>query len=379
MICATRHLLDAIFVNLFIGSRAQLHTNETQIEIHQTTHYPWNEHVRLELNPQSAANLRIHVRLPSWCDEPKLRLNGEVITNLTVKQGYAVLERCWIAGDVVTLELPMPPQLVEAHPNVNANLGRAALRRGPLVYCLESCDNQDQLRYMYLGKKRDLRVEHRPELLGSVDTIVFDSRIRTDGRAVADLYRDEQSGFDGESIEAVAIPFFAHSNRQPAGRIVWLPDTKLLADVRKAPTIASRAQWKASHCWRGDTLAAVNDQLDVAASDDRTIPRFTWWDHRGTTEWIQCDLAEATEVREVQVYWWDERRIGAHCRTPQSWRLLTKKGGQWQPIAEQTAGGTDMDQFNIIVFPRQRLGAIRIEAKLQSDWSAGILEVRILP
>ena len=121
-------------------------------------------------------------------------------------------------------------------------------------------------------------------------------------------------------------------------------------------------------------MSALNDRIEPASSDDTRIPRFTWWDHRGTVEWVQYHFDRIEKVSEVKVYWWDERRIGAHCRVPQSWRLVYQSGDEWKPVAGATAYTTEMDRFNqrdVRPSPDQSL---RLEVQLQPGWSGGILE-----
>jgi hypothetical protein len=124
-------------------------------------------------------------------------------------------------------------------------------------------------------------------------------------------------------------------------------------------------------------VAALNDQVEPSASDDAKIPRFTWWDHRGTAEWVQYDFAGPTRVRAVEVYWWDERRINAHCRVPQTWRLLYRDGQEWRPVRGASAYGTEMDRFNRVTFEPVTTTALRLEVQLQPGWSGGILEWRV--
>jgi hypothetical protein len=122
---------------------------------------------------------------------------------------------------------------------------------------------------------------------------------------------------------------------------------------------------------------ALNDQIEPNASDDTRMSRFTWWDHRGTREWVQYDFATAQKVSAVSVYWWDERRIGAHCRVPQSWRLLYDAGGSWKPVIGASAYGRELDRFNQVTFEPVITKALRLEVQLQAGWSGGILEWKV--
>jgi hypothetical protein len=159
--------------------------------------------------------------------------------------------------------------------------------------------------------------------------------------------------------------------------MVWIAETANQAQPLPPPTPASRAIPSASHCWQNDKVSALNDQVDPTASDDTRIPRFTWWDHRGTKEWVQYDFGHPEKVSAVEVYWWDERRIKAHCRVPQSWRLLYQTGGEWKPVVGASAYTTEMDRFNRVTFDTVNTMALRIEVQLQPEWSGGLLEWRV--
>ena len=79
----------------------------------------------------------------------------------------------------------------------------------------------------------------------------------------------------------------------------------------------------------------------------------------------------------MEVYWWDERRIKANCRVPQSWRLLYKDGAEWRPVSGASEYGSQMDRFNRVTFDAVETRALRLEVQLQPGWSGGILEWRV--
>ncbi|MCA9257618.1 MAG: glycoside hydrolase family 127 protein, partial [Planctomycetales bacterium] len=355
----------------------------TPVDVRLQTNYPWNGEVRLDVTPTRPVEGTFALRLPAWCQRPTLRLNGKAFEPQR-DRGRAVITRRWEAGDSIELQLPMPPRLVRSHPKVAANAGCAAIARGPFVYCLESLDHDVALERMYLSDSPKLQAVHRDDLfpdreMQGIEAITTQARVRHPAPDDVPLYGDAAEYAAHQTTPLLAIPFYLHSNREPSDRLVWTPLSAERAALPAIPTLAGRAQFTASHCWTSDTIDALNDELLPTASDDGNIPRFTWWDHRGTAEWIHCDLDEATKISEVQVYWWDERRVGAHCRTPQHWRVSTLGEDGWQPIANQTRGGVAIDCFNSVVFPKQRLKTIRIDVQLQPGWSGGILELQLKP
>ncbi len=377
---------DGVYVNLYIGSKADLTVKNTGVGLQTATSYPWDGGVKLTVSPVRATEFALHCRLPAWCESPEIRVNGQLMEKIEKSRGYARIAREWHAGDTVEIALPMPVRRVYAHPEVEANRGRVALQRGPLVYCVEGIDCGGTPRNLVIPPDAALTLEKRSSLPYGV--------IAVRGSAIAvhpadwtdSLYQSGSVRPGVQPASFTAIPFFAHANRQPTEMMVWLAESPDRASPLPPPSIASQAKASASHCFTGDSTAALNDQLAPKSSDDRLVPRFTWWDHRGTAEWVQYDFDKAQTVSGVEVYWWDERRINAHCRVPLSWRLLYqesatwKPGGnnpEWKPVPGAAGLGTEMDRFNRITFPPISARALRIEARLQPGWSGGILEWRV--
>jgi DUF1680 family protein len=349
---------NAVYVNLFIGSHANLTVNGVQVALRQTTPYPWDGDVKIALEPERDTDFTLKVRLPEWCSEPKLHVNGRPVAPIEIAHGYACLPRRWQRGDGVQLSLPMPVQRVKAHPKVEADIGRVALRRGPLVYCLEAVDNGGNVRNLVIPPEAQLNAQHRADLLGGVTVITGQAMALQRVTWPDQLYLPSASVPGVTHVPFTAIPYFANANRQPGEMQVWVAETPQQANPLPKPTLASRARPSASHCGPSDAVSALNDQVEP------------------TKEWVQYDFDQPTQVSATEVYWWDERRINAHCRVPQSWRLLYQSGDTWEPV-RSAAAGVEMDRFNRVVFDRVETQALRLEVQLAPDWSGGILEWRV--
>ncbi|MFH1266909.1 MAG: discoidin domain-containing protein [Planctomycetota bacterium] len=126
-------------------------------------------------------------------------------------------------------------------------------------------------------------------------------------------------------------------------------------------------------------MAALNDQVEPSDSCDHAVPRFTWWDHKGTAEWVQYDFDAPREVSAVEVYWFDDGRLNRHCRVPKSWKLLSKDGDAWKPVAGASGYGTEIDKYNRTTFDPVETTGLRIEVQLDPEgpWSGGILEWKV--
>ena len=133
----------------------------------------------------------------------------------------------------------------------------------------------------------------------------------------------------------------------------------------------------ASHVNSGDTTAALSDGLNGKDSADESIARFTWWDHRGTPEWVQYDFAGPRKLSAASVQWFDDTG-GGNCRMPQSWQLLYEDGDAWKPVqADPNAYAVKRDVWNRVAFPRVETTALRLEVQLQPGMSGGILEWKV--
>ena len=131
-----------------------------------------------------------------------------------------------------------------------------------------------------------------------------------------------------------------------------------------------------SHANQGDPVEALDDGLEPKSSNDHEIPRFTWWDHRGTSEWVQFDFPRPKEVSSVEVYWFDDTGAG-ECRVPQSWSLLYQDGAEWKPVNRSSGGFVEKDRWNQMKFAPVKTSALRLEAQLRPGYSGGILEWRV--
>lgn len=142
------------------------------------------------------------------------------------------------------------------------------------------------------------------------------------------------------------------------------------------PPLASTCMLSASHTNPGvanDRIDALLDGVTPSSSSDPFIPRFTWWDHQGTVEWVQCDFKEPRPVSAVELYWFDDTGSGA-CRIPHSWRLFVREGSTWKIVESASPLGTKANQFNRVGLEPITATGLRVEVQLQSGFSAGILE-----
>lgn len=368
------HTDTAVWVNLYLSNTAKIKLKDVELTLKQETRYPWSGEVKLLVEPSRAGRFDVHLRIPGWCQSAACSVNGLAVKEPKPEKGYLRISRPWKAGDLVSLALAMPIERMEAHPKVAADAGRVALQRGPLVYCLEGTDHEVPPGSIALPPGAAFKAEHRPELLGGVTVITGEGIVADSEGWGPGLY---QPASKTKPVRIVAVPYYAWDNRGPGPMLVWIPETVLLADRAARPTIATKAKPSASHVHGGDVVTALNDGLEPANSEDHSIPRLTWWDHKGTTEWAAYEFDSPQRISKAEVYWFDDRPRGGGCRVPESWRLLYKDGEAWKPVTGAGEYGTKPNLFNEVTFDAVKTKGLKIEVRLTKGFSGGILEWRL--
>jgi hypothetical protein len=182
----------------------------------------------------------------------------------------------------------------------------------------------------------------------------------------------EMPAKSSEPIETVKlVPMGAARLRISAFPVV--SDSSDAVEWKAPAKVKTGTPASASHVYGADTVEALSIGLQPTSSNDQSIPRLTWWDHKGTTEWVEYDFPRARSLSQVRVYWFDDEPTGGGCRIPTSWRLLYKDGDAWKEVAAQDSYGIAKDGFNTVRFGKVSSKVFRIEAKLRDGFSGGIL------
>jgi len=376
------HKDNNIYVNLFISGKVQVNTRNNIVTITQETRYPWDGGVKITVEPEKSDEFTIYVRIPGWVrNQPvpsdlyhflqennesyTLKINNQDIAS-EITDGFACLERKWNKGDIIELNLPMPVRRVIAHKNLEDDKGKAALQRGPVVYCAEWPDYTDgHVSNLLLQDNEVLDSTFRKDLLNGIQVI--------EGQAVALAHSEEDDSIIETNVPFLAIPYYAWAHRGPGQMVVWLPRNKSAARALPAPTIASKSNVTTSG---GTDPQAVNDQLVPENSNDHSVLHFHWWPKKGSKEWVTFSFDKPQRISTIQAYWFDDTGEG-ECRTPESWKIFYKKNDEFKSVINPKGLGTEKDKFNNATFEPVKTNAIRIEVNLRENFSAGIYEVRI--
>ena len=209
-----------LWVHLYVQGRAEFELNGTKVVLKQKTRYPWRETVQLSVEPEVPATFTLALRIPGWCRGAKLKVNERPVkVGSVLKKGYAKIKREWKKGDKVELILPMPVERVRAHPKVRANVGRVALQRGPVVYCLEEVDNGPGLDQIVLPAETPIRAIYK-KMLGGMVVLTAKAK-RLDGAGwKGELYHPCKANH--RSARITAVPYCLWNNREDGEMLVWI-------------------------------------------------------------------------------------------------------------------------------------------------------------
>jgi hypothetical protein len=221
-----------VFVNLFINGNATLTVNNKPLQITQQNNYPWDGNLAFTLNPTAGQNFNLLVRIPGWAQNTAIpsdlysfasastakvviNINGQPV-DYTIKNGYAVLNRAWKKGDVVTVNLPMEVRRVTASANIKDDIGKVAIQRGPLMYCAEWLDNNGRAANIIIPGAATFTTTFKPTLLNGV-TILQSTVPVVNIDTTANTVNTALQTF-------TAIPYYAWANRGRGEMMVWFPE-----------------------------------------------------------------------------------------------------------------------------------------------------------
>ena len=209
-----------VYVNLFMSNTSDLKVGGKAVSIEQTTQYPWNGDITIGINKNSAGQFNLKVRIPGWVrgqvvpsdlytysDGKRLKytvkVNGEAVQN-ELKDGYFCIDRRWKKGDKVEVHFDMEPRIVKANNKVEADRGRIAVERGPIVYCAEFPDNNFDIFSVFMNRNPKFEVVEKPDLLYGIN------QLKTGAQT---LGYDDQGRLTTTDVSLTLIPYYAWAHR----------------------------------------------------------------------------------------------------------------------------------------------------------------------
>jgi DUF1680 family protein len=213
---------DAIWINLFISSKVSAVIQGQEVQLEMNTRFPYDGMVTISINSQSAVRGKIYIRIPEYVKEYTVQKDGLPIPAKVVELGYYCLET-EINNMTITLAFSLEPRIVRANPLVREDIGKVAVMKGPLVFCMEEVDNEPNLPAYFLDTGAELNEYYDENILGGSLVIRGSGRkIRSDGWDAGDLYTLRKPEFENKDITLVPYPYWG--NRKTGEMLVWIKE-----------------------------------------------------------------------------------------------------------------------------------------------------------
>lgn len=371
---------DSLFVNQFVESTVKTLIDGKTVQMSVVTDYPWEGRVKFIMENEEPVDFNLRVRIPAWSQgnvQVKIPKNTDVNQN---DKGYYSCNRTWNKGDTVVFDFAMEPQMIVANPNVKADEGRIALKRGPVVYCLEGLDQEKPLDMIYLPVDTKISSQYRKDLLGGVTVLKAEaSFMQMNQNWFRTLYAElpTDKSLRGHT-PIVAIPYFAWNNRESSPMEVWIPvnfENKGMSTEGYEGTAKVEMSFVNNNCYP----EKIRDGVFPKRSNEHPGQLAHFWPHKGTEEWVSYSWDEPIETDLTRVYWFDDTGFG-ECRPPVSWVLeYQTEDGQWKEVESTDSYSVELDHWVEVHHKPVKTQRLRIKVQEQPNFSVGFHEWQVIP
>lgn len=371
---------DDVYVNLYMANTGTLDVNGKKVVLSQEGDYPWKGDIAVRIDRNNAGQFALKLRIPGWVrNQPvpsdlyyysdgkrlgyTVKVNGVEGKGTVTPDGYYTIDRKWKNGDKVEVHFDMEPRTVKANNKVEADRGRIAVERGPVVYCAEFPDNDFEVLSAFMNQNPKFTVKNSPDKLYGIVELSTDAQV---------LNYDDNGRLVAKDVELDMIPYYAWNHRGRGQMAVWLPQQLSAARPMTQPTKASQS--KVTVSGEASSVSSLTDGLVPKDENDRSISYYQWWPKKGTTEWVIYEFPETQSIGSSTVYWYDDSPWGG-CRVPKNWKIYYKDAsGNWQPVTGVAKYPTAKGSANRVEFDIVNTKALKLEVELPADNSTGIFE-----
>ncbi len=219
-----------VYVNLFTGNESTLNVNGQKVSLEETTEYPWNGDIAITIKDTKTSDFNLMIRVPGWVRNQvvpsdlysysdgkdlgyTISVNGKTISTSSLEKGYFKIARKWKKGDKVRIHFDMESRTVVANEKVEADRGRVAVERGPLVYCAEWPYNDFDIFKVVLGNNPKFETVDQPQLLNGIKEITTNAQV---------LSTDADGKVQVKDAKLTLIPYYCWNHKGPGKMDVWM-------------------------------------------------------------------------------------------------------------------------------------------------------------
>lgn len=214
---------DGLYVNMYGGNvlNTELHDG-SKLKLEQTTNYPWDGNVLIHIKEIEQKETSIFLRIPGWCKNATIKINGKTVFQTVQPGAYNPLKRLWKAGDKVELVMHMPVTLLQSNPMVEDTKNQVTVKRGPIVYCLESADlPQGNVFDVMIPASIALQPVPMKIDIGNVVALTGEAKAAQNSGWKNTLYKELNTAT--KPVKIKLIPYYAWANRGQTDMTVWMP------------------------------------------------------------------------------------------------------------------------------------------------------------
>jgi DUF1680 family protein len=214
---------NELFIHMYGGNKLSTRlSNGEAIQLEQVTNYPWEGSISILVKEIPSGEFAINLRIPAWCKKASIKINGQLYSKAVKSGQYAAVSRKWKPGDRIELLLDMPVTLIESNPLVEETRNQVAVKRGPVVYCLESADIPGQNVFDVLLQS-SIKLQPESHAIGkhTITALVGTAEVLQGKNWNSTLYRELNTSTRPMKIRL--IPYYAWANRGLTDMAVWMP------------------------------------------------------------------------------------------------------------------------------------------------------------
>ena len=382
----------------------------TVVSISEETDYPFSEAIAFHIKTPKAVEFPLWLRMPQWCEGASVEINGKPVSEQTTPSAYLVVTREWKDADTLTLRLPMRIRL-RTWP---VNRDSASVDYGPLTFSLDikekavAYDPEKnpqwpgtelysaspwnyglELNATDPAKSFDIERKQSPLASNPFTKEGVPIILKAKARKILKWKADDE-GVVGPLQQSPAL------TKEPAESVTLIPMGAARLRITSFPTVTTGSN---GHEWQSPphfiaqistsfTESAWGSQsltygIEPVSSHDPNVPFFTWWNHRGTREWVLYKFPKPLRVSAAAVYWFDDQGTknwypgsGAFA-APKSWSVEYYDGNVWKPVAPTGDYGTALDCYNRVEFAPVIATRLRLAAQLKPNKSAGLYSWKV--
>lgn len=213
---------DSIWINLFISSKVRTIIHDQEVELEMSTRFPYDGLITLSVKSHAAVRGMIYIRIPEYVKEYTVHKDGIPMGAKVGENGYYELDTEF-TNTVITLSFGLEARIVRANPLVKEDIGKVAVMKGPLVYCMEEVDNEPNLPAYFLDTSAALKEYYDESLLGGSSVIrCKGKKIRSEGWEEEELYTEKKPEYEDKEITFVPYPYWG--NRKTGEMLVWIKE-----------------------------------------------------------------------------------------------------------------------------------------------------------